>query len=103
MKNECPNCNNFSFPLWMKVFAVWPFSVRCRNCKAAVRLKISRWQNVLVQILAQFVFWAALLFGINLGLRSAILGGILGAVGAIFVALIPGLYSRLEAKKKPGI
>jgi len=64
-----------------------------------VRVRISCWQNVLVQLLAQCVFWGALLFGINLGLRSAIVGAILGAAAAISIALIPGFYSELEVKK----
>ena len=57
---------------------------------------------MLVQILAQFVFWTALLFGINLGLRSAIVLGISGAMLAVFVALIPGFYADLEEKRKSG-
>jgi ABC-type phosphate/phosphonate transport system permease subunit len=63
-----------------------------------VRLKIPHWQNALVQVLAQFVFWVAFIWGINLGLRSAVVGGMLGAIIAAFIAPIPGIYCELKVK-----
>ncbi len=100
MINNCPNCNNFNFPLWSKLIAVWPFRVRCKNCGVRVRLKIPRWQNITVQILGQFVFWAFLLFGIMLGLHGAVIGGIAGAILAMLIAVIPGFHAELEVVPK---
>ena len=84
----------------MKIFAVWPFSVHCRNCGAKVRLKIPRWQNILVQILGQMVFWSVLLTGISAGMWGAIVGGMIGAVFAIMIAFIPGFFAELEVIPK---
>jgi hypothetical protein len=78
------------------MIAVWPFKLSCKNCNVRVRLKIPRWQNIAVQVIAQFVFWAALIIGIESGLQSSIVGGFSGAVLAIQIALIPGLYAYLE-------
>ena len=96
MRNECPNCNAFSFPAWKKALAFWPFSLRCRNCNARLRVKIPRWQNILVQIIGQVVFWTALLFGIRHGTQGMLVGGMLGAVSAILIAMIPGYSADLE-------
>ena len=82
------------------MLAMWPFRVRCKNCGARVRLKIPRWQNIMVQILGQIVFWVSLLYGINLGLHGVIIGGITGAVFALLIALIPGYGAELEVISK---
>ena len=100
MNSNCPKCKRSSFPLWMKVFAIWPFNVQCRNCRTKVRLKIPRWQNILVQIIGQIVFWVVLLTGISAGMWGAIVGGMIGAIIAILIALIPGLFAELEVMPK---
>lgn len=96
MKRHCPACSQPSFSLWKKVIAVWPFVVRCNECGERVRLKIPRWQNVLVQLLGQFVFWAMLLVGISSPEISAITAGVIGFVLALVIAFLPGLFSELE-------
>jgi hypothetical protein len=96
MNSKCPSCKQTGFPVWIKAFAVWPLSIRCRKCNVKLRLNIPRWQNILVQILGQFVFWAMLLTGLRLGLLSAIAGGIIGAFIAMLIALAPGLFAELE-------
>jgi len=53
--------------MWIKVFAMWPFMARCKNCGCKVRLKIPRWQNILFQILGQLAFWSILLAGLTAG------------------------------------
>jgi len=65
-----------------------------------LRLNIPRWQNILAQLLGQFVFWAMLLTGLRAGLFSSIAGGINGAVIAMLIALIPGLFAELEVLPK---
>lgn len=99
MKRNCPKCQNYAFPLWVKVYAMWPFTARCRNCGAKVRLKIPRWQNVLVQILAQFAFWSVFILGIVAGNGDMIVAALAGAFIALLIASIPGLFAALELSR----
>lgn len=61
-----------------------------------VRLKIPRWQNIVVQLIGQLVFWSSLLIGISAGLQQAIIGGVFGAIIALVIALIPGIFAELQ-------
>ena len=100
MTSNCPKCNHLSFPLWKKIFAVWPFNIRCRNCRVKVHLKIPMWLNIVVQLFSQFAFWSILLVGISSGLWNVVVGVIIGAIVAVLIALIPGLFLELEVRKK---
>lgn len=82
--------------MWVKVFAMWPFVARCRNCGRKARLKIPRWQNVLFQILGQMAFWGFLVTGIVVGEGNLVLAAIAGAFIAIMIAMIPGIFAGLE-------
>lgn len=99
---NCPQCKRQSFPKWVKAFAMWPFRIRCKYCGTGVRLKIPHWQNLLVQILGQVVFWGAFLVGLSMGIRSAIAGVIIGGFAAILIAMIPGVFADLEVVPKKG-
>lgn len=99
MNNACPNCQQYRFPGWKRALAVWPFNIRCGNCKTAVRARVPRWQNVLAQILAQMVFWVVLIYAIVSGAPGLIIAGMLGAVAALIIALVPGFFSDLQVKK----
>lgn len=96
MHNDCQNCKGCRFPAWKKSLAFWPFKLRCSNCNAAVRAKIPRWQNILVQIVGQVIFWAAVLIGIRNGVPGALVGGAIGAMIAMLIAMIPGWGAELE-------
>ena len=96
MNNDCPNCKRYSFPNWKKALAFWPFQLRCGNCNASVRAKIPKWQNILVQIVGQIVFWTALLLGIRNGSQGALVGGTVGAALAVLIATIPVWGAELE-------
>jgi hypothetical protein len=78
---------------------MWPFVARCRNCGSKVRLKIPRWQNVLFQILGQAAFWSILLTGIIVRNGNFIVAAIAGALIAIVIAIIPGIFAGLEESK----
>jgi branched-subunit amino acid ABC-type transport system permease component len=97
---ECPECHAPGVSPWTAFLASWPFSARCKNCGAALRTKIPTWQNVLVQVIGQVVFWATLLYGISSGWGGAIAGFIVGAVLALLIATIPGYFAKLEVTKK---
>jgi hypothetical protein len=102
MTNNCPKCKQLSFPLWKKVFAVWPFDIRCRNCGVKVHLKLPMWLNIVFQLFAQFAFWFILLMGISSGLWNVVVGFIIGAIVAVLIALIPGFFVDIEEKGKKG-
>ncbi|MDH3786962.1 MAG: hypothetical protein OES53_00220 [Xanthomonadales bacterium] len=96
-KSNCPNCHNYTFPMWIKVFAMWPFMARCKNCGCKVRLKIPRWQNILFQILGQLAFWSILLAGLTAGGGNILVAASAGAVIALLIAIAPGIFAGLEA------
>ncbi|MEW8646584.1 MAG: hypothetical protein AB2563_10835 [Candidatus Thiodiazotropha endolucinida] len=100
MTSNCPKCNHLSFPLWKKIFAVWPFDIRCRDCGVKVHLKIPMWLNILIQLFGLFAFWSILLIGISLELWNIAVGVIIGAIIAVLIALIPGFFVELEERKK---
>lgn len=82
--------------MWIKIFAMWPFTARCRNCSTKVRLRIPRWQNVIFQILAQVAFWGILLVGITAGNDDLVVAAIAAALIAVVIAIIPGIFAGLE-------
>jgi hypothetical protein len=98
-KRNCPNCHDYKFPLWIKVFAMWPFTARCRNCSSKVILKIPRWQNVLFQILGQIAFWSILLSGLLVSGSNVIVAALAGAIIAIMIAIIPGIFAELDVNR----
>ena len=78
---------------------MWPFTARCRNCAATVILKIPRWQNVLFQILGQIAFWGILLSGLLVGGSNVIVAALAGAIIAIMIAIIPGIFAELDVNR----
>ena len=96
----CPECNTSGISQWAPFFANWPFSARCKNCGARLRVKIPHWQNVLVQVLGQIAFWGASLYGITAGWGGVIPGAIVGIIIALLIAMIPGCFAKLEVIKK---
>jgi hypothetical protein len=99
MNTTCPNCQKYKFPLWIKAFAMWPFTARCRNCAVTVILEIPRWQNVLFQIFGQIAFWGVLLSGLSAGNGNIIAAGLAGATIAVTIAIIPAIFAELEVKR----
>lgn len=61
-----------------------------------MRLRISRWQNVFFQLLAQVAFWSILLVGINAGNSDLIVAAMAAALIAVLIAIIPGIFAGLE-------
>lgn len=94
----CPKCETRGVSSWARALAVWPFSTRCRNCGARLRVQIPYWQNVTVQLLSQVVFWTVLIVGIRsgIGVAAAFLGG---AALSIVIAIVPGRFAKLEVIK----
>ena len=98
MKSElenCPKCQTPGISAWA-FFAAWPFSARCKNCGVRLRTKIPHWQNILAQILCQVAFWAALLFGITVGLGGIVIGGLVGVVLGVLIIMVPCFFAKLE-------
>jgi hypothetical protein len=52
------------------------------------------WQNVLIQLLSQAVFWTVLIAGIKSG-AGVVIGFALGAALALLVAVVPGRFAKL--------
>ena len=101
MTEMCPKCKARRIPFWAKSFAIWPFTTHCRNCGTRLRVKIPFWQNALVQILGQVVFWATLFLSIKSGIGGVVVGATVGFVLAMLIAMIPGLFAKLEEIKVP--
>jgi hypothetical protein len=45
------------------------------------------------------VFWVVLIYAIVSGAPGLIIAGMLGAVAALIIALVPGFFSDLQVKK----
>lgn len=95
----CPKCGARGVSSLAKAFAVWPFSARCKNCGEKLRVRMPYWQNVLIQLLSQAVFWTVLIVGIMSG-AGVVIGFALGAVLALLIAVVPGRFAKLEVVSK---
>jgi hypothetical protein len=93
----CPNCGSATISPAARFFAYWPFSAKCVQCRARVRAHLPLLLNLIVQVAAIAIFWAGLLFGIDVG--SVTFGALLGLLGGGVVLLLGGLRARVQAMR----
>jgi hypothetical protein len=57
------------------------------------------WQNVVIQLFSQAVFWAVLIIGIICGI-GVVLSFALGVAFALLITVAPGWFVKLEVVAK---
>ena len=91
-KENCPICNEETISPWAWLYAHWPFYVICSKCNTKLRASVKRSHDVLAQIMAQFIFWAFLLWGLNGNYWLIPVGISL----CIFTMILPSYFSDLK-------
>ena len=90
----CPSCSQAVESEWAWLYAHWPFSVRCQQCHARLRVKRNWWLDALCQTTSSVVVLIVIVAGVMGGNGSLLWLLPIGVVIAFAIAALPGLLGR---------